>query len=50
MYESQGNPDVHVILRGGTSGPNYSAEFVRACGEKLAKAGFAPKIMVGRPR
>ena len=42
----QGNPDVHVILRGGSSGPNYAAEFVRSCGEKLAKAGFAQKIMV----
>ncbi|KAI0657369.1 3-deoxy-7-phosphoheptulonate synthase [Cubamyces menziesii] len=46
IVETEGNPDVHVILRGGTSGPNYSAEFVRACGEKLAKAGFAPKIMI----
>ncbi|OSD07159.1 3-deoxy-7-phosphoheptulonate synthase [Trametes coccinea BRFM310] len=46
IVETEGNPDVHVILRGGSSGPNYSAEFVRACGEKLAKAGFAPKIMI----
>ncbi|KAI0372229.1 3-deoxy-7-phosphoheptulonate synthase [Pilatotrama ljubarskyi] len=46
IVETEGNPDVHVILRGGTSGPNYAAEFVRACGEKLAKAGFAPKIMI----
>ncbi|KAI8986100.1 3-deoxy-7-phosphoheptulonate synthase [Trametes punicea] len=46
IVETEGNPDVHVILRGGTSGPNYSAEFVRECGEKLSKAGFAPKIMI----
>lgn len=42
----QGNPDVHIILRGGSSGPNYSAPFVQACGEKLAKAGQLQKIMV----
>ncbi|KAI0356442.1 3-deoxy-7-phosphoheptulonate synthase [Trametes cingulata] len=46
IVETEGNPDVHVILRGGTSGPNYAAEFVRACGEKLSKAGFAQKIMI----
>jgi phospho-2-dehydro-3-deoxyheptonate aldolase len=42
----QGNPDVHVILRGGAKGPNYAAEYVRDCGEKLLKAGLPAKIMV----
>lgn len=42
----QGNPDVHVILRGGASGPNYAAHFVRECGLKLGKAGLSQKIMV----
>lgn len=42
----QGNPDVHVILRGGSKGPNYAAEFVRDCSEKLRKAGLSSKIMV----
>ncbi|KAI0667578.1 3-deoxy-7-phosphoheptulonate synthase [Trametes maxima] len=46
IVETEGNPDVHVILRGGTSGPNFAAEFVRSCGEKLAKAGFPQKIMI----
>ncbi|KZT73825.1 3-deoxy-7-phosphoheptulonate synthase [Daedalea quercina L-15889] len=46
IVETEGNPDVHVILRGGSSGPNYAAEYVRDCGAKLAKAGFAPKIMI----
>ncbi|KAE9404058.1 3-deoxy-7-phosphoheptulonate synthase [Gymnopus androsaceus JB14] len=46
IIETEGNPDVHVILRGGTSGPNYSAEFVRECGSKLCKAGLAQKIMI----
>ncbi|KAH9841522.1 3-deoxy-7-phosphoheptulonate synthase [Rhodofomes roseus] len=46
IVETLGNPDVHVILRGGASGPNYAAEYVRDCGAKLAKAGFAQKIMI----
>jgi len=46
IVETEGNPDVHVILRGGSSGPNYAAEYVRDCGVKLAKAGFAQKIMI----
>jgi 3-deoxy-7-phosphoheptulonate synthase len=45
----QGNPDVHVILRGGSKGPNYAAEYVRDCHEKLSKAGLPGKIMVSSP-
>ncbi|GJJ15993.1 hypothetical protein Clacol_010272 [Clathrus columnatus] len=45
IVETEGNPDVHIILRGGSSGPNYSSSFVRVCGEKLAKAGQLQKIM-----
>jgi len=46
IVETEGNPDVHVILRGGAKGPNYAAEFVRDCGSKLDKAGLSPKIMI----
>ncbi|KAI0061624.1 phospho-2-dehydro-3-deoxyheptonate aldolase [Artomyces pyxidatus] len=46
IVETEGNPDVHVILRGGSSGPNYAAEYVRDLGDKLAKAGLAQKIMI----
>jgi 3-deoxy-7-phosphoheptulonate synthase len=46
IVETEGNPDVHVILRGGAKGPNYAAEYVRDCGEKLLKAGLQPKIMI----
>ncbi|EIN12839.1 3-deoxy-7-phosphoheptulonate synthase [Punctularia strigosozonata HHB-11173 SS5] len=46
IVETEGNPDVHVILRGGNKGPNYNREFVRECGEKLAKAGLPQKIMI----
>jgi len=46
IIETEGNPDVHVILRGGSKGPNYSAEFVKDCGEKLKKADLPQKIMI----
>jgi 3-deoxy-7-phosphoheptulonate synthase len=42
----QGNPDVHVILRGGGKGPNYAAEYVREYAEKIGKAGLPQKLMV----
>lgn len=42
----QGNPDVHIILRGGKTGPNYGAEFIRDAAVKLAKAGLPQRIMV----
>ncbi|WP_269531480.1 3-deoxy-7-phosphoheptulonate synthase AroG [Chitinimonas sp. BJYL2] len=40
-----GNPDCHVILRGGKT-PNYSAEFVDAAVKELAAAGLPEKVMV----
>lgn len=46
IVETEGNPYTHIILRGGAQGPNYAAEHVRACGQKLAKAGMPGRIMV----
>ncbi|CAE6439432.1 unnamed protein product [Rhizoctonia solani] len=46
IVETEGNPDTHIILRGGASGPNYAAEHVRAAASKLAKAGLPQKIMI----
>lgn len=46
IVETEGNTDVHIILRGGSKGPNYGAEYVRDCAEKLKKAGLPQKIMV----
>lgn len=48
IVETHGNSSTHVILRGSSKGPNYEAEHVEACGEKLKKAGLNPKFMVGR--
>ncbi|UFU07116.1 3-deoxy-7-phosphoheptulonate synthase [Ruania halotolerans] len=41
LVETAGNPDSHVILRGGRRGPNYGAEHVRAVAERLAGVGRA---------
>ncbi|KAF8158353.1 hypothetical protein B0H34DRAFT_708400 [Crassisporium funariophilum] len=46
IVETTGNPDVHVILRGGAQGPNYAAEHVREASKQLAKAGLSQKIMI----
>jgi 3-deoxy-7-phosphoheptulonate synthase len=46
IVETTGNQDVHIILRGGSKGPNYAAEHVRAAGALLAKAGLQQKIMI----
>ncbi|TEB39894.1 phospho-2-dehydro-3-deoxyheptonate aldolase [Coprinellus micaceus] len=46
IVETTGNPDVHVILRGGSSGPNYEAQYVKDAGDKLLKAGLPPKLMI----
>lgn len=45
LLHTEGNPDGHVILRGGKA-PNYSVEFVQKCEEELAKAGLETAIMI----
>lgn len=46
IFKTAGNEDCHIILRGGSRGPNYSAEHVNKAVEDLAKAGLAPSVMV----
>ena len=45
MY-TRGNPDCHIILRGGREGPNYSAEAVAAALEVLRAAGLPERVMI----
>ncbi|WP_305054842.1 3-deoxy-7-phosphoheptulonate synthase [Eikenella sp. Marseille-P7795] len=45
IVHTAGNPDCHVILRGGKE-PNYSSEHVKTAVAQLAKAGVTPKLMV----
>ncbi|WP_274585741.1 3-deoxy-7-phosphoheptulonate synthase AroG [Neisseria leonii] len=45
IVHTAGNPDCHVILRGGKE-PNYDSASVKAAAEQLSKAGVTPKLMV----
>ena len=38
IVKTRGNQDVHVILRGGSKGPNYASEHVRAAAANIEKA------------
>jgi 3-deoxy-7-phosphoheptulonate synthase len=46
VVQTAGNEDCHIILRGGTPGPNYDADSVSAAVAALTKAGKSPKVMV----
>lgn len=41
-----GNPDAHLILRGGRSGPNHDAESVARASQALAAVGCAGRLIV----
>jgi 3-deoxy-7-phosphoheptulonate synthase len=43
---TSGNDQAHLVLRGGTQGPNYSEEHVGGAVERLSKAGLPPHLMV----
>jgi len=43
---TNGNPQCHVILRGGTSGPNFSAAHAKTVSADLERAGLAPRLMI----
>jgi 3-deoxy-7-phosphoheptulonate synthase len=43
---TRGNPDCHIVLRGGTAGPNYSPAHIAKTEELLAKAGLPKAILV----
>ncbi|EOA3784447.1 3-deoxy-7-phosphoheptulonate synthase AroG [Vibrio vulnificus] len=45
IVETAGNPDCHIILRGGKE-PNYSAAHVSAVKEELATSGLPQKVMI----
>jgi 3-deoxy-7-phosphoheptulonate synthase len=44
--ETTGNDDTHLVLRGGTLGPNYSAADVKSAADLLARNGLPPFVMV----
>lgn len=46
LVTTKGNPDCHVILRGGRSGTNYHADSVRETLGGLSEAGLPQRLMV----
>src|SRR5712671_3957630 len=45
IIRTSGNPDTHVVLRGGKTS-NYDASSIEECQGLLAKAGLEPRVMV----
>nr|WP_130416929.1 3-deoxy-7-phosphoheptulonate synthase [Xylanibacterium ulmi] len=45
--ETAGNPDCHVILRGGRGGPNYSPQDVAAALDVAARSGLGGAVEAG---
>jgi 3-deoxy-7-phosphoheptulonate synthase len=46
IIKTVGNPDGHVVLRGGRDGPNYGPEHTALAAENLRKAGMSSALMV----
>lgn len=46
VYTTRGNPYGHVVLRGGSAGPNYDSVHIKLCEDTLARAGQAQNIVV----
>ncbi len=46
IVSTRGNPDCHVILRGGQSGPNHDAASVHKTADALRAAGVIPRLMI----
>jgi 3-deoxy-7-phosphoheptulonate synthase len=45
IFSTTGNPDCHIILRGGKQ-PNYDADSVNRTASKLVQAGLSPQVMI----
>jgi 3-deoxy-7-phosphoheptulonate synthase len=46
IFVTTGNPECHIILRGGRKTVNYTAECVADTGAKMEKTGIPPRIMI----
>jgi 3-deoxy-7-phosphoheptulonate synthase len=46
IVSTNGNPDSHIVLRGGRTRPNFDTESIREAQGKLAQAGLPPVLMV----
>jgi len=46
IVSTTGNPDGHLVLRGGKKGPNYQLKEVESVAKELLKVGLADRLMV----
>ncbi len=46
IFSTSGNPDCHIILRGGTGGPNYDRESISSAVTQLEQAGLPARLMI----
>ena len=46
IFETRGNSHGHIVLRGGSNGPNYDTANIAHCETALNRAGLSPSIMV----
>jgi 3-deoxy-7-phosphoheptulonate synthase len=46
VFTTKGNHYGHIVLRGGTNGPNYDSVHIKLCEDALDRAGVARNIMV----
>ncbi|MGB6727564.1 MAG: 3-deoxy-7-phosphoheptulonate synthase [Terracidiphilus sp.] len=46
IFVTTGNPDTHIILRGGRKMVNYTADCVADTAARMEKAGTAPRMMI----
>ncbi|MEB3172203.1 MAG: 3-deoxy-7-phosphoheptulonate synthase, partial [Synechococcaceae cyanobacterium] len=46
IVSTTGNPDGHLVLRGGKGGPNYQPEAIAAASAQLTRDGLPPRLMV----
>ena len=46
IIRTTGNPDGHLVLRGGTSGPTFGAAAIAAAKKQLEAAGVRLQILV----
>ena len=46
VCSTSGNPDCHVVLRGGETGPNYDANTIADLLARLDLSGLAPRVVV----
>tara|TARA_R110002049_G_scaffold8612_11_gene46361 strand:- start:12193 stop:13275 length:1083 start_codon:yes stop_codon:yes gene_type:complete len=46
VFTTRGNPYAHIVLRGGSNGPNYDSVHIKLAEEALQSAGVSRNIMV----